>query len=106
MVVYNLDIESVTSIPTKADAPLLINPNAVLAGTVAGKCFKAVRGRDSKVSKIAGVIEHGELVEGTLLNVAGQLPRPLLVPYPLRFHIGKTLDHQTSLALFPPSVNN
>jgi hypothetical protein len=106
VVVDNLDIEGVTGIPTKADAPLLINPNAVLAGTVAGKCFKAIRWRDSKVSKVTRMVEHGELVEGTLLNVAGQLPRPLLVPYPLRLRIGKTLDHPTSLALFPPGVNN
>jgi hypothetical protein len=51
------------------------------------------------------VIEHGELVEGTLLNLTRKAARPALIPYFLSFSIGKTFDHIPTIELFPFCVN-
>lgn len=105
VVVDDLDLEGVTSVPSEADTPLLIDSDAVLAGSISGKSLKAVCGWDTEVDEVPCMIEHGELVERTLLDVARKFPRPLLVPYLLCLRIGKTLDHPRTLALFTPRVN-
>jgi len=43
MVVYDLDIERIAGIPPKADAPLVVDPNAVLPGPVASEAFEPIR---------------------------------------------------------------
>jgi hypothetical protein len=106
VVVDNLDFKCVSSVPSEADTPLLIDSDAVLAGSITGKSLKAVCRRNPKVDEVPCMIEHGELVERTLLDVAGKFPRPLLVPYLLCFRIGKTLDHPTNFAPFPLYVNS
>lgn len=106
VVVDNLDFKGVTSVPSEADTPLLIDSDTVLVGSITGKCLKAVCGRNPEVDEVPSMIEHSELVKRTLLDIAGKFPRPLLVPYLLCFRIGKTLDHPTNFALFPLRVNS
>jgi hypothetical protein len=42
MVVRDLDVMGIAAFPAKADAPLIVHPNAVLAGTISRQAFQAV----------------------------------------------------------------
>jgi hypothetical protein len=106
VVVDNLDVESVTSFPAEANAPLLIYSNAVLACSIPRKGFEPVCWWYAKVGEVLCAIEHGKLVEGALLDLSRQSPGSLLIPYFLSFCIAKTLDHQNKIPLFPLDVNN
>jgi hypothetical protein len=46
MVVDDLNVKGIILIPTKTKAPLVINPDAVLAYTVAFQGFKMISRRD------------------------------------------------------------
>jgi hypothetical protein len=105
VVIDDPNIVSVASLPAKADPPLLVDSNAVLAFAVSGERFQSVRWRYPKVVEINGLAEHGEFVEGTLLDVLRQTPRTLLIPYLFRFCIRKAFDQFHTIALFPPRVN-
>ena len=87
MVVYDLDIESVTGFPAEANTPLLVDANAVLSDPVSGEGLKAICRWDAKVIEVLCAIEHSQLVEGALLNVTRQAPGSLLIPYFLSFCI-------------------
>jgi hypothetical protein len=56
MVVHDLDIVRIAVAPAKADSPLIVDSNAVLAGPIAAKLLEPITGRDSKiVQDLAGV---------------------------------------------------
>ena len=42
MVIYNLNIIWAINAPEEADTPLIINSNAVLAGTIAGQLLQSI----------------------------------------------------------------
>jgi hypothetical protein len=46
MIVYDLNIFCARFLPAKADTPLIVDTNAVLARTVAFECFKPISGCD------------------------------------------------------------
>ena len=58
MVIRDLSIERVTASPLKTDSPLVIDADAMLPCTVAAKFFKSIRGRDSQVIEVDGVVDH------------------------------------------------
>jgi len=64
VVINDLDIEDVARFPNEADAPLIINPNAVLPGTLPAQRFEAVGRWQAKVSQGAGVIDQAQLSPG------------------------------------------
>ena len=105
VVIDDADVVSIASLPSKADTPLLVDSNAVLAFAVSGERFQSVGWRYPKVVEIGGLAEHGELIKGTLLDVLRQTPRTLLIPYLFRFCIRKAFDHFHTIALFPLRVN-
>jgi len=49
VIVDNLDIVRVTVLPPKADAPLVVDANAVLTLSVAAQRFEPIAGRDTQV---------------------------------------------------------
>ena len=64
MVINYLDIEDVACFPNEADAPLIINPNAMLSGTLPAKRFETVGRWLAQVSQGAGVINQAQLSPG------------------------------------------
>lgn len=48
MVIGDLDFVGVAVFPSKADAPLVVDSNAVLAFTIASQCFESVAGRNAE----------------------------------------------------------
>jgi len=49
VVIHNLDVMSIAVTPDEADAPLIIDPNAVRPRAAAFQGFKLVSGRHAKV---------------------------------------------------------
>jgi len=42
VIVHDLDIERIAMVPAKADAPLIVDPNAVLTGAIPDEFLQAV----------------------------------------------------------------
>ena len=49
MIINDLDIVSVPLAPTEANAPLFVDPNAILSLPVASQFLKAISRRDTKI---------------------------------------------------------
>src|SRR5690606_8606534 len=74
--------------------PLVVDPDAVLTGTVALEPFQSVAGRDPQVRDLLRGIDHAQLSKGGLLKLWG----PRLHPLPLREAFGVSVadaaDHR------------
>lgn len=64
MVIDDLDQFGAAIAPDEADAPLIINSDAMLPASVAFECFEAITGRCPQVRKPSGSVEHIELSHG------------------------------------------
>jgi hypothetical protein len=106
MVVGDFQIVGISLFPAEADAPLLVDPDAVLAEAVTCQGFQPVCGRDSQIIQVDRLADHREFVQGTLLNWKWQAFGSLLVPYFLGFLVRESLDHEKSVMLFPFGVNS
>jgi len=53
MVIRDLDLVGISGLPTKANAVLLIDPNAVLPPSLASQAFESVTRRDGQISQVA-----------------------------------------------------
>ena len=75
MVVYDFNFVGVFACPAKAETPLIINADAVLAASTAFNCLQAVAGREPHdIESVAG-IELEEFTSGGALNVGWQVTR-------------------------------
>jgi len=68
VVVHDLDVVGASGAPSKAEAPLLVDADAVLAGTVAGQFLEAVAGWDSEVTEDLGGVEDQQLAQRCALR--------------------------------------
>ncbi len=57
MVIDDLDIRSIAILPGKADAPLVVDPDAPMAGAVAGELLKPVARWNTKKIKSGGAVK-------------------------------------------------
>jgi hypothetical protein len=103
MTVHNLDVVR-TVIPLEADAPLVVDPNAVLPAPVALEGLKPVCGRDPKVVQPRCCIELQQLAPSDTFKT-GKCPDELVVEQPLRVLVGEAPDHSSIYAAsgIPPS---
>jgi hypothetical protein len=70
MVIHDLNIFCACCfLPTKADAPLIIDTNAVLAGTVTSERFKAISGWDLQILQPVGNFKLSQLPSGHPFNI-------------------------------------
>jgi len=61
---FNQTGSDVALVPDETDAPLVVDPDAVLAPPVAGQPFKAIAGQSREVSDIPGRVQTLEPVLG------------------------------------------
>jgi hypothetical protein len=61
MVIYYLNIFRSRLLPTEADAPLIVDTNAVLAGSVTSQRLKAIPGWHPQVLQSAGNLQLSQL---------------------------------------------
>jgi hypothetical protein len=79
MVINDLHIVGIRTLPAETDAPLLIDLDTVLARSISPQGFQAVARRDPQVLKRLCAMQHEELPERRSLEVHGN-PANRLAP--------------------------
>ena len=93
MVIDDFDFVGVPVFPDEADAPLVIDADAVPARQIALEGFKPVAGWHSQVTQIFRCRELGEFAKGDALNVGGKPPGAFALPNLLCLFAAKFLNH-------------
>jgi len=96
VVVGDLDGVGVAAVPAEADAPLVVDADAVLAGAVSGESLEAVAGWDAEVGERLGGVEDEELAEGAALEVGRPSPAGAPLEELLGVTVPEALDHAPS----------
>jgi len=93
VVVRDLDGVGVAALPPEADAPLVVEADAVLTGPVAGEPLESVAWRDAEVGERLGGVEDEEIPEGAALEIGW--PSPAGAPFEelLGVAVPEALDH-------------
>ncbi len=73
MIIGDLDLIGIAGVPTEADPPLVVDPDAPLAGAVPGKWLEPVAGRDAEEFEGRGAMQLFELSLGNALKIMRQL---------------------------------
>ena len=97
MIVGNLDPPGVAVSPFKANPPLLIDTDAILAGAVSTQSLQTVGRRHAQILQSLCPVKHAQLTQRHLLDIRRQSARPLSCEYLLCFCILETLDHASSI---------
>jgi hypothetical protein len=92
VVVHDLDGFGAGGSPAKANAKLIVDPNAVLAGTVALERFQAVAWRNPKIIEPTGDLELSELPPSDRLD-SGKPRHPKPTGESLSVGAAKRGDH-------------
>ncbi len=69
MIIGYLDIVGISCLPTKADSPLVVNTDAVLALAVTSEFFQLVPRRHSQVLQPFSCVKDEELPESHSLKI-------------------------------------
>src|SRR6266404_4080213 len=70
MVVHDLHVQRFAVFPQKADAPLLVDADAVLALAIALERFELISRRHAQIAEIRGRIKILQLLSRTLLDLS------------------------------------
>jgi hypothetical protein len=97
VIIHDFHVEGIALFPVEADSPLIIDPYAVLSGTVPAKHFETISWRHTEVIKGSGIVDHTKLSPGYLLDILRQSPRALSMPDLFGFLCPKTLNHERSI---------
>ena len=73
MVIDDLNFEGVATFKPKAQAPLVIDADAPLAGSVAFECFEFVAWRNSQFRHIDHAVQCSQFAQRDSFNVDPQL---------------------------------
>jgi len=94
VVIDNDDVKRIPILPAKADAPLIVDANAVLTGAVAFELLQTVAGRDAEVFELLRGINQREFAQHQTLELAGKATHKFATEQSLAVPIGETLDHR------------
>jgi hypothetical protein len=97
VIIDDLDFEGVGTLPLEADPPLIVDPDAVLAGPVALQALQSVARWDAEIGETLGVVQHPQLPSCYLLNLTRQPPVDLSVPDLFSGSVLEESDHQERL---------
>lgn len=93
MIVRYLNLVRVSVSPSKAYPPLVVDPDAVLAGTISAKFLEPVTRRNSKIIELSARVDLDQLPPGRPLHFSGPTPHCMSSKDPLRILIGECLNH-------------
>ena len=94
MIINDLDVIRIAILPTKADAPLIVDPNTVLASAIASEFLQPITWRHAEVLEELCGIDQPQLSEHTSLQL-GRKPADGFTPeQALGVRVGKALDHR------------
>jgi hypothetical protein len=61
VIIDNLDVQGIAGVPHETDAPLIVDPNAVLPSSVSMQCFQMIPGRRRQVSDFRSAVQLSKL---------------------------------------------
>ena len=93
VVVDDLDVEGIGGAPDEADAPLIVDADAVLASTIALERLEAISGRNAQVGEGVGRIEDDEFPKRDALKAGGQTTRAATLKERFRVGVAEGADH-------------
>jgi len=93
VIVTNLDALGVAVLPHEADAPLVVDADAVLPAAIARQRFQPVRRRNAQIIKTLCGIQHPQLAPRDDLDLVGQLPAEQTRPDALRRFVVEGNNH-------------
>lgn len=93
VIINDLNFVRVTVGPPEADAPLVVNANAVLSGPVTLQFLEAVSRWDPQVVERVRRVEHDQLSEHGVAKRSRKAPNGLSGEQPLGISVGEALDH-------------
>jgi hypothetical protein len=93
VIVNYLDLVCVAISPHKADSPLLVDSDAVLALAVPPQLLQAVTAWDPQILDSLRRMEEDQLPIRGPMKLGRQAPRSLSVEYPLGIPIRKRANH-------------
>jgi hypothetical protein len=89
MIIRDLDIEGVAVGKSEADTPLIVDPNRMLARSIAFECFETIRRRQAQVRDADCGVQLLQSHACPPQNIARQSPSLASVEEPLGFSISK-----------------
>jgi hypothetical protein len=70
VIVGDLHLVGITLAPFEADAPLIVDANAVLPGPITGEFLQTIAPWDLQVGQLLGCIQDQEFPEGCTLRIS------------------------------------
>lgn len=62
VIIDNVDVMGIVGFPPEANAPLLVDTNTMLTGSITTQCFEPIPRRETQVFDLDGGIDLGELI--------------------------------------------
>lgn len=94
MIIHYLDVVGISTPPFKADAPLVVNANAVLTLSVARQLLEAIRRRYAQILQDLGCVQDPESPSCNSLDVLRKFARELTIEDFLCFLTCEGLNHR------------
>src|SRR5579884_561022 len=93
MVVDDLNVVSVAVSPSKADAPLIVDPNTMLACAIPSELLESIAWRPPQVVQLFGRVHQPKLAEHDALEVGRKAPHRFPTEKPFGVAISERVDH-------------
>jgi hypothetical protein len=98
MIINDFDISGFVIDPFKANAPLIVDSDAVLSGSVPLQFFKMIARRSQQILQIHGIIQVDQFTPGSVLNLLEQLCGNNAQKYLPRLFGSKRFNHNTIIS--------
>jgi hypothetical protein len=94
MIAIDLDLIGIAILPPKADAPLLVYANTVLAGAITPELLQSIARRRAEVVEVLGRIHRHQFAQHRALEIRRIASNGLTSEQPLGIAIGEGVDHR------------
>lgn len=97
MVINDLHPIGIAFQPGKADAPLIIDPDAMLPLALTLESLQSVSGGNYQIIQGSRPVKHAQFSQGHAVHLSGQLPGRFTVKKPFSLIVLKPLDHRLNI---------
>lgn len=99
MVIHNLNVESIPFSPLETNAPLFVDPDAVLSLPIPLEELQLIRGRNHEIAQVNGTVLILQLLARPLLYLAIERPHELTLEYRMGVLVPEGSDHGITITL-------
>ena len=94
MIVRHFDVVGIALLPAEADAPLVIDANAMLASAIARQSFQPIGRWNPQIVQALSDIELYQLAPRKAVQFGGKVAQELALKEPLGVLVAEGLDHE------------